>query len=94
MGRKKEEQNRIGSERRADLTVWQRMVLWVLGVYRRCISPLTKPACRFRPTCSDYAEEAVRRFGVVKGLYLASLRICRCHPFNPGGIDPVPERRP
>jgi hypothetical protein len=66
-------------------------VIWGIQVYRACISPLFPPTCRFQPTCSQYALEAVRRFGVLKGLGLALRRIVRCHPWHPGGYDPVPE---
>jgi uncharacterized protein len=59
--------------------------------YQRWISPLFPPSCRFTPSCSQYAVEAIDRFGTVKGGYLATMRICRCHPFHPGGYDPVPE---
>ena len=63
--------------------------------YRRFLSPLkAQPSCRFSPTCSAYAEEAVLRFGVFKGSTLALKRLLKCHPFHPGGFDPVPERTP
>ncbi len=58
--------------------------------YQQVISPLTPPSCRFVPTCSAYAIEALQRYGVVKGSWLAIKRIARCHPWNPGGYDPVP----
>ncbi len=67
---------------------------WLLTLpilfYRRCISPLTPPACRFTPTCSAYALEALRKHGPLKGLWLAVRRILRCHPWGGSGYDPVP----
>lgn len=58
--------------------------------YRICISPLTSPSCRFTPTCSAYALEAIKKHGPIKGLYLAVRRILRCHPWGGSGYDPVP----
>ncbi len=58
--------------------------------YRRVISPMTPPSCRFTPTCSLYAIEAIRKYGPLKGLYLAARRILRCHPWGGSGYDPVP----
>jgi uncharacterized protein len=66
-------------------------VLQLIEGYRRWISPLFPPACRYHPTCSQYAWEAIDRFGVVHGGWLALGRILRCNPFFPGGYDPVPE---
>jgi uncharacterized protein len=63
-----------------------------IRIYQRFISSLLPPSCRFTPTCSNYAVEAIDRFGTIQGSYLATKRICRCHPFHPGGYDPVPER--
>lgn len=60
-------------------------------VYRYAISPMLPPRCRFMPSCSEYAIEALRRHGPLSGGWLAVRRVCRCHPFHPGGIDPVPE---
>lgn len=60
--------------------------------YRRWISPLKPPTCRFYPTCSAYALEALEVHGAAKGSWLAVKRICKCHPFHPGGVDPVPPR--
>ena len=66
-------------------------ILLIRG-YQRWISPLFPPVCRFHPTCSSYAIEAIQKFGVWKGGFLAIARILRCHPFHPGGVDPVPEQ--
>jgi hypothetical protein len=62
----------------------------LLRLYRYAISPALGPACRFEPTCSVYAQEAIERFGAWKGSAFALRRILRCHPFAPGGLDPVP----
>ena len=62
----------------------------ILQGYKRWLSPLLGPRCRFVPTCSDYAMTAIERFGAIKGSWLALRRIGRCHPLNPGGHDPVP----
>ncbi len=64
----------------------------LIGAYRYFISPLLGPRCRFYPTCSAYAGQAISRFGVIRGSWLAMRRIIRCHPLCDGGIDPVPER--
>jgi putative membrane protein insertion efficiency factor len=70
----------------------KRLLLLLIHGYRRLISPLFPPSCRFSPTCSQYALTAIERFGPVKGGWLAARRITRCHPFHPGGYDPVPEQ--
>jgi hypothetical protein len=71
----------------------KRLALLLIQFYRRFISPLTPPTCRFYPTCSQYGFEAIERFGFIKGVYLLLKRIVKCHPFHPGGFDPVPERQ-
>ena len=70
----------------------KRFLLWLIRFYRRRISPLTPPACRYIPTCSQYALEAVEKYGALRGGWLALKRICRCQPFYPwkGPYDPVP----
>lgn len=67
-----------------------RALAGALRVYKRFLSPVLPPACRFHPTCSDYAAEAVLTHGALKGSGLALGRILRCHPWNAGGFDPVP----
>lgn len=73
-------------------TVTTRALMAGVAGYRRFISPLLPPRCRFEPSCSAYALEALREHGAVRGLWLAFARIARCHPFHPGGYDPVPPR--
>ena len=64
-------------------------VIVSLRFYKRWVSPMLPSACRFYPTCSDYMREAVDRYGAAKGLWLGLRRLVRCHPFHPGGADPV-----
>ena len=66
-----------------------RLCILLIQGYRCCISPLFPPCCRYTPTCSEYAVEAVVRYGAVRGMWLAFCRILRCHPFVRGGYDPV-----
>lgn len=70
-----------------------RIALLPLRGYRRFISPALAPRCRYYPSCSAYAEEAIRELGVIRGTILAAWRLLRCNPFSDGGIDPVSERR-
>lgn len=67
----------------------KKILLWLVFFYQRYISPLKKPSCRFYPTCSHYAVEAINKYGALKGVFMAIKRIGKCHPFNPGGYDPV-----
>lgn len=68
----------------------KRLLIFPIRFYQRSISPLFPPACRFTPTCSQYAIEAIEKHGPVKGLWLAIKRISRCHPWGGSGYDPVP----
>lgn len=69
-----------------------RVAAGLILVYRYGISPLLGPRCRFHPSCSAYGLEALGRFGLARGLWLLAARLVRCHPWHPGGVDPVPER--
>ena len=66
------------------------LALVLLRVYKRFLSPLLPPMCRFEPTCSVYTMQAVEKYGAARGTWLGIRRLARCHPFNPGGWDPVP----
>ena len=68
----------------------KRILLWMVRFYRTGISPMHRPCCRFIPTCSEYAMEAIEKYGAVKGGYLAVRRVLRCNPLHKGGYDPVP----
>lgn len=68
------------------------LLTFLLRFYQVAISPLMGPRCRFYPSCSNYALEALRVHGAAKGSYLAARRVCRCHPWNAGGVDPVPPK--
>ncbi|MCC5856119.1 MAG: membrane protein insertion efficiency factor YidD [Idiomarina sp.] len=72
----------------------QAVFIGLIRLYQLLISPLLGPRCRFVPTCSEYAIHAIRRFGVIKGSWLAVRRISKCHPGHPGGFDPVPGDEP
>jgi len=69
------------------------LLLWMIRGYQLGISPLLGPSCRFYPTCSCYTHAAIRQHGAIRGLLLGGRRILRCHPFSPGGYDPVPDKR-
>lgn len=66
------------------------VLIWLIRFYQTQISPLTPPACRYTPTCSQYALEAIQKYGPIKGCWLALKRISRCHPWGGSGYDPVP----
>jgi uncharacterized protein len=74
-------------------TAAQRVATAPIRAYRRYVSPLLMPRCRFSPSCSAYAIEAIEAHGALRGTGLALRRVLRCHPFHPGGHDPVPHRR-
>ncbi|MFD2760315.1 membrane protein insertion efficiency factor YidD [Lentibacillus juripiscarius] len=69
------------------------IMIGLITFYRKAISPIKPPTCRFFPTCSEYGLEAFKRFGFFKGSYLTIRRISKCHPFHPGGVDLVPDKR-
>ena len=71
----------------------KRIALGAIKSYQRVISPAFPPSCRFTPTCSEYTYQAVQRHGVLRGVWLGLSRLVRCHPFHPGGYDPVPKDR-
>lgn len=70
-----------------------RLLRWIVQAYRYLISPMLGPSCRFHPSCSEYADEALARHGMLRGSWLSARRVCRCGPWHAGGFDPVPERR-
>jgi len=68
----------------------KKFVLILIKIYQQLISPLIGNYCRFYPSCSNYTSEAIKKYGLIKGIFLGSKRLFRCHPFHPGGIDLVP----
>jgi putative membrane protein insertion efficiency factor len=68
-----------------------KITLWLIRGYQQAISPALGVRCRYEPTCSRYAYEAIERFGAARGIWLATKRILRCHPWHAGGYDPVPD---
>ena len=68
----------------------RKILIWLIRAYQLLISPLFGNHCRFYPSCSQYAVEAINRYGVLMGGWLALRRVLRCHPWHPGGVDPVP----
>jgi uncharacterized protein len=83
-----------GPGRVVRLSAAQRLTLGLLRGYKIALSPMFAGSCRFVPSCSAYATEAVTRFGVLRGAWLAARRLARCHPLGPHGLDPVPDRAP
>jgi putative membrane protein insertion efficiency factor len=77
---------------RADLEAgfMRALALFLLRIYKRAISPLLPPMCRFEPTCSVYMMQAIEKYGLLRGIWMGLRRLSHCHPFNPGGWDPVP----
>lgn len=68
----------------------KKILIFLVKAYRNYVSPARQPCCRFTPTCSAYALEALEKYGAAKGSWLALKRLCKCHPFHKGGYDPVP----
>lgn len=66
------------------------IMIWAIRLYQAILSPILPPSCRFAPSCSAYATEAISRYGALQGGWLAIRRLFRCHPLHPGGFDPVP----
>ncbi|WP_217994265.1 membrane protein insertion efficiency factor YidD [Bacillus sp. AFS023182] len=71
----------------------KQIFIGIIRFYQKFISPMTPPACRFYPTCSHYGLEAFQKHGTFKGFWLTLKRILKCHPFHPGGFDPVPDKK-
>ena len=67
----------------------KKLLILIIKFYRLVISPLKPPSCRFIPTCSEYAILAIEKYGIIRGGYMAIKRILKCHPFHPGGYDPI-----
>lgn len=80
----------VGGERAGQMSVLARTLAGLISGYRKFISPMLGPHCRFYPSCSAYALEAIQLHGAGRGSWLAVRRLSRCHPFHPGGLDPVP----
>ena len=72
----------------------RQILMWSIRGYQLVISPMIGPRCRFYPSCSCYALTAIERHGALRGFWLGLCRLLRCHPFAPGGYDPVPDKRP
>lgn len=75
------------------MALFERSVRLILKIYKSTLSPLLGPSCRFAPSCSEYAAEALIRHGPLFGTWLSAKRLCRCHPFGGSGYDPVPPKK-
>ena len=75
------------------MTVLRRLVVLPIRIYQRLLSPLVGSRCKYYPSCSEYAAQAIRRFGILRGLVLAAWRLLRCNPWSHGGFDPVEDQR-
>lgn len=84
--------NLVASAVRGAESAVVRGVIFVIQLYRHMVSPLRLPTCRFTPTCSQYAVEALAEFGLLRGSWLAAVRLAKCGPWHRGGWDPIPER--
>jgi putative membrane protein insertion efficiency factor len=84
-------QNECSGDHTEPLSVTQRLLLLLVRFYQLTLSPMIGGQCRFYPTCSHYATDAIHRHGAGRGMWLATKRLARCHPFHPGGIDLVPD---
>ncbi|MDH5570412.1 MAG: membrane protein insertion efficiency factor YidD [Gammaproteobacteria bacterium] len=71
----------------------RKLVVFIIGIYRYILSPFLGANCRFYPSCSEYAQTAVHRHGIFQGGWLSLKRLSHCHPWHPGGLDPVPEKK-
>lgn len=78
-----------GGAPRGRYTIMLKILIKVIGIYQRYLSPLKGPTCRFYPSCSTYAKESLMKHGLFKGLWYSAVRITKCHPYHPGGYDPV-----
>ncbi|MEA2040779.1 MAG: membrane protein insertion efficiency factor YidD [Thermodesulfobacteriota bacterium] len=65
------------------------IVIALISIYQKFVSPLWPPSCRFHPSCSSYARDAIHKYGIIRGGFMAIIRISKCHPFHPGGYDPL-----
>jgi len=91
-GRRESSVRDLREGRGTERALMQRALLALIQAYQLAVRPLLGPHCRFYPSCSAYAAEAIRRHGAGAGCWLALKRVARCHPMNPGGVDPVPPR--